>query len=230
MNILRTPVFRKIYRTEAALSVVMLMMPIVLAAAKYLPFTANRDGSFLMPGAAIMTTLRLLLMLSLANLLAEASAAAQHFHRAKNWCLMQSVTEASALLFNITLIVMQSRPVNLTKPHFLLLAGGYLCYVLILQLFDYFAAWELMRGFRSVWRLCGGDASLERQLRLTHGLLIMSCVLIIPVFFLFILQRESLRLIMRILSEIAMMLVYFVQLRMTFHAGKTAGLLAALSE
>lgn len=229
MNILRTPVFRRICRTEVLMCLVMLLLPLGLLLRHWF-HTAEPSRSFLMPGAAVITTLRLLLMLSLANSLAEAAAADSAFHRAKNWCLMQSVTEAGALLLNVTLVVLHTQRENGAALRFWLMAGCYLCYVFVLQLFDYLSNRNLMLGLRSVWRLCGGDASLERQLRLTHVLLILSCVLFVPLYMTYSMQDITLRPLMRAIADCAMVLIVIVQLRMALHARKTAVLLAALSE
>ena len=110
------------------------------------------------------------------------------------------------------------------------MAGCYLCYVFVLQLFDYLSNRNLMLGLRSVWRLCGGDASLERQLRLTHVLLILSCVLFVPLYMTYSMRDITLRPLVWAIALCAMSMIVIVQLRIALHARKTAVLLAALSE
>lgn len=226
MNILRANVFRKIARTEACLFVVMLPVPVTAAVmqSRFSLFSA-----FMLPGAALVTTLRLLLIISLANQVAEAASASQHCYHAKNWCLMQCVTEAIALMLNVIMTVLNKAEGDSQRTHLLLLTFFYLAYLLILQLFDYLAKRHLLRGFGEIWQVCGGDAAQSRQLRLTHILLVLSCILFLLLIAVFAMMPDSWKAI-RILAAGTGFFVLLVQLRMTRHAYKTAHLLAELSE
>lgn len=224
MNILRASVFRKIARTEAILFVVMLPFPVAAAVVRT---RFSLFSVFLLPGAALATTLRMLLMITLANQLAEAAAASQHFYHAKNWCLMQCVTEAIALMLSIIMTVLNNTEGEASRAN-LLLTSLYPVYLFILQLFDYLAKRHLLRGFGEVWQLCGGDAAQNRQFRQTHILLVISCIL-----FTLLIAVISLKPAAQpagwILTGTAI-LVLLVQLRIAWHAHKTALLLTELSE
>lgn len=225
MNVLRTPVFRNICRIEVIITFLMLLVPVLLLV---IQFGLDMDLIAAMPVGAVLTSLRMLMIFSLANHLSEASAASAHFYHAKNWFLMQSVTEAFSLLLHVLMVILNRQPaIHLPRRYLLIFCS--LIYLLLLQLFDYLAKQQMMRGFGAVWQMCGGDDTLGRQIRLTHVLLIISCVMYIP--FAASLCRNALRLsYVEAIAGSSVFLILVVQVRLVLHARRTAALLAALSE
>lgn len=225
MNVLRTPVFRNICRTEVIITFLMLLAPVSLLV---IQFGLGMDLIAVMPAGAVLTSLRMLMIFSLANHLSEAAAASAHFYHAKNWFLMQSVTEAFSLLLHVFMVILNRQPM-LHLPQRYLVIFFSLLYLLLLQLFDYLAKHQLMKGFGAVWQMCGGDDTLGRQMRLTHILLLVSCVLYIP--FAASLFRNALRLSnVEAIAGSSVFIILVVQARLVLHARRTAALLAALSE
>lgn len=226
MNNLHTSVFRKIYLTEAVLCLTMLLMPAGIIAAFFLFGRQSFVVSSSMACIVFLTAIRLFLMISLANRLAEAADAAADFYHAKNWCLMQSVTEALMLLFHFTLIVIRSQLSGTAVPQLMLLTGGYAFYTIILQSFDYLTKRALLRGFGHIWTLCGGDKSETRRLRLTYWMLLLSLGLLLPLILAYTCKPS----LMYLPTCAAVPLILIVQIRITLHARRTAALITALSE
>ncbi len=143
MNILRSSVFRSICRVETMILILMLMMPVVIV---FMLIGSYSILHFLLPIAAIFTTLRMLMVISLANHLAEASAASPYFYESKNWFLMQCVIEAVALMLNVSMIVLKNTFMRIPHTRYFLMIAGYLVYLVVQQLFTCFAKERLLRG------------------------------------------------------------------------------------
>lgn len=226
MNILRSSVFRSICRVETMILILMLMMPVVIV---FMLIGSYNILHFLLPSAAIFTTLRMLMVISLANHLAEASAVSQYFNESKNWFLMQCVIESVALMLNVSMIVLKNTFMRIPHTRYFLMIGGYLVYLVAQQLFTCFAKERLLRGFCAVWYFCGDDPVQGKGVRVTFLLQIMSSILYAALVA-FITLFPSLTMIAYGLVGAAVFILLLVQFRITMHARKTAPLLAALSE
>lgn len=226
MNILRTAVFRRIRHTELLISMLMPAMP-----AAFMLRQLHFDSLFrlLLPVAAVIATIRLLLLISLSNYLAEAAEASQHFYHAKNWFLMQSVTDAAAQMLNVAMNVIKNMLIQDQTESYILMLTGYLVYLLILQTFDMLAKERLMRGFGEVWYQFGGDPAQNRSFLLTRFLQYLSFALYVPLTAGVIMQPFHIT-VPYILAGCAMFLIMIVQFRITRHAHKISLHLAALSE
>lgn len=226
MNVLRSSIFRRIYRTEIMIMLLMLTLPVTIL---FMQIRQEQLLRYLLPVAAIFTTLRMLMIISLANYLAEASVASHYFNKAKNWFLMHCAIEVVALMLNVSTIAMKNTVLQSQQTRYILMIAGYLVYLTAHQLSSCIAKNRLLRGFGAVWYLCGGDPAQEKGIRLTFILQIISSVLYAGLMVCITLY-PSLFLIAYGLASTVVIMVLIVQLRITMHARKTALLLATLSE
>lgn len=224
MNVLRTSAFRNIRRITFLISFLMLILPAVFLASRFHLETLYR---ILLPVSAVVTTLRLLMMVSLSNHLAEAASASVHFYHAKNWLLMQSVTDAAALLMNVAVTATKTMFEQAQEMRHILMITGFLVYLLVIQGFDTLAKVRLLRGFDEVWYLCGGESAQSRAFRLTQILQYLGCMLLLPFAVMIGLHRLSAA---YLTAGAAFLLLLTVQFRISVHAKDLAQLLADISE